>query len=202
MLLRNAVDLCARQACFGCGGAGVSLCGRCRADLLPPSRDEAVPWVDRVLVPWAYEGAARDLVLALKLRHRRDAAEPLARGVAEMVRVSGSRAAVVSWVPGRRRDVRIRGFDHAHVIAAQVAALLGLALVGLLRRTSARPDQTTLSGSERRANLIGAFSASVCSGPVLLVDDLVTTGATASASAQALKAAGAVRVDLAAPCRA
>lgn len=201
-MLENGLSLCARVACFGCGDAGASLCDGCRMDLAPPSRDDAVPSVDRVLVPWAYKGAARDLVLALKLRHRRDAAEPLARAIAETVRAVGSPAEIVSWVPGRRRDVRIRGFDHAHVIAEQVASHLGLALVGLLRRTSARPDQTTLSGPERRANLIGAFSASPCSRSVLLVDDLVTTGATASACAQALKAAGAPGVDLGAPCRA
>lgn len=98
--------------------------------------------------------------------------------------------------------MRVRGFDHAEVIARRVASRLGLPLVGLLQRTATRPDQTTLSGLERRNNLIGAFRAGPCPRAVVLVDDLVTTGATASACAQALRSAGAVWVEAVAPCRA
>ena len=151
---------------------------------------------------WRYEGAARDLVLALKLRAQRDAAVPLADAVVAELRAAGTEAAVVTWVPTRARDRRARGFDHAEVLARLVAGSLGLPVIGLLRRVDARPDQAGLSAAERRTNLRGAFASRPCAGSVLLVDDLVTTGATGSACACALKGAGALWVDLAAPCRA
>lgn len=109
---------------------------------------------------------------------------------------------VITWVPGRATDIRIRGFDHAALIASELGALIGLPVVGSIERTMDRPDQTTLSGPARRTNLHGAFVARSGAREVLLVDDLVTTGATATACTRALKAAGAGYVELAAGCRA
>lgn len=159
-------------------------------------------------VPWAYEGAARDLILALKLRAHRPAASVLGRHLAAWIQSVGTGASAVTWVPGRKRDTRIRGFDHAELIGREVGRRLGLPVVRTLRRTGARPDQTTLSASERRVNLQGAFGPLDRAGPLgrydklLLVDDLVTTGATAAACARALKDGGTTHVEVAAPCRA
>jgi predicted amidophosphoribosyltransferase len=167
-----------------------------------PPGDEPIPGVDRVYCPWRYDGVARDLVLALKLRHQRPAAEPLADALAMLVQGGGGRAAVVTWVPARRADRRRRGFDHAELIARHVAADLGLPVAGLLERASVRPDQAGLGRRQRWENLAGAFTGRPFSGVVLLVDDLVTTGATAAACARALRVGGATQVELAAPCRA
>ena len=141
-------------------------------------------------------------MLALKLRAQRDAAMPLAEAVAASVRRAGSEAALVTWVPARDYDRRVRGFDHAELVAREVAGSLGLPIAGLLGRTDARPDQAGLSAAQRWANLRGAFTSRTCGGAILLVDDLVTTGATGSACALALKGAGALWIELAAPCRA
>lgn len=178
------------------------MCGACAGALASPVQHAPVPGIAAIHCRWAYEGAARDLILALKLRGRRDVAAPLVDGVVDAIRTSGSRASCVTWVPARRGDIRRRGFDHAEVIAAGVARGLGLAAHRLLVRRFVRPDQAGLSAAERRANMLGAFGARRCGGSVLLVDDLVTTGATARACAGALLAAGAGRVELAAPCRA
>jgi ComF family protein len=121
--------------------------------------------------------------------------------VAEARRV-GLTGDVVTWVPGRRRDSRRRGFDHAELLARGVARRLGLRATALLRATGARPDQTALSARDRRINLRGAFVARPCSRRVVLVDDLVTTGATASSCAAALRRAGAPAVDVLVACRA
>lgn len=202
MAISTAIDLCARRRCFGCRAPGPWLCAACRADLVPPASSEPIPSVDEIFIPWRYEGAARDLVLALKLRGQRPAARPLAAALAASIHARGTDASVITWVPARRRDIRRRGFDHAEVIARALGDAIGLPVTCMLGRTSARPDQTTLSAIERRANLEGAFRGHQVAEAVLLVDDLVTTGATASSCARALRSAGSHIVQVAAPCRA
>jgi predicted amidophosphoribosyltransferase len=197
-----AIDLCARRRCFGCRASGAWLCASCSAGLIAPAPGAPIPLVDDTFIPWRYEGAARDLVLALKLRSQRAAALPLAAGLTASIHARGTRAAAITWVPARPGDVRRRGFDHAEAIARALGRSIGLPVAGMLERTSARPDQTTLSAAERRANLVGAFRARRAPDAVLLVDDLVTTGATASSCARALRAEGSHVIDLAAPCRA
>ena len=201
MLLR-AVSLAARPRCFGCLTPGDWLCPSCRGSLQPSPPGRPIPGIHRAHIPWLYEGAARDLVLALKLRARRPAALPLARAVVQAIRSSGTGAEAITWVPGRRRDVRVRGFDHAELIAREAGVHLGLPAVRLLERTMDRPDQTTLSSHARWTNLEGAFVARGRVAKVILVDDLVTTGATAAACAAALERGGTAQIEVAAPCRA
>jgi predicted amidophosphoribosyltransferase len=160
-----------------------------------------VPRVARVLAPFAYEGPARALVLDLKLRARRAAATPLVGGMCEEVMRVGLLGGTITWVPGRPVGVRERGFDHAEVLARGVGARLGLPVVAMLKPVSDRVDQTELGASERRRNLAGAFRAHACRGSVVVIDDLITTGATAFAAAVALLDAGARRVELLAACR-
>jgi len=155
-----------------------------------------------VLVGFPYLGAARSLVLDLKLRGDRDAALPLAEALIRGVAAEGLAAEVVSWIPGRAHENRRRGLDHAGTLAAQVGRGLGLPVQALLSHTSERPDQASLGAAERWANLEGAFDARDCPERVALVDDLVTTGATAAAGARALRDAGAVRVEVLAACSA
>lgn len=201
-MFSSAVSLAAAVRCFGCRTPGRWLCRGCRELLGPPKDVGAIPGVDRAHIAWHYEGAARDLVLALKLRSARPAAAVMAKAVAQAIQASGTAAEVMTWVPGRPRDIRVRGFDHAGAIARELGALTGIPLVPLLERTRDRPDQTTLSGQARWSNLDGAFAATGSAGRVLVVDDLVTTGATASSCATALRRLGASVVEVAAPCRA
>jgi predicted amidophosphoribosyltransferase len=161
-----------------------------------------VPPAEAVVAAWAYEGVPRALVLALKIRGLRPAAAPLAAGMVAAARSAGLRGAILVWVPGRRADMRRRGFDHAELLARTVAGELGLPARPVMTRLGRTPDQACLSRTARRRNLVGAFGARPCSGPVVLVDDVVTTGATVDVCARALLAAGASSVEALAPCRA
>jgi predicted amidophosphoribosyltransferase len=114
----------------------------------------------------------------------------------------GVEASLVTWVPGRARDRRIRGFDHAEVLGRGVARALGLRARAVVALAREPPDQASLSAAARRRNLVGAFTATPCPAPVLLVDDVVTTGATAAACASALRASGCPLVEVVAACRA
>lgn len=156
-----------------------------------------------MVVAWDYRDAARDLVLALKLRGRRDAAGPLVDAMAAAAHIHGLTAEILTWVPGRARDKRRRGFDHAELLARGLASKLGLPAAPLLRRVSDPPDQTSLSRAERRRNLAGVFEGTTRgAGRVAIVDDLVTTGATLTACAGALRATSAIVVEALVACRA
>jgi predicted amidophosphoribosyltransferase len=148
------------------------------------------------IAAWAYEGPVRALILALKLRALRMAARPLVEGMTEMARGAGLQGAWVTWVPGRAAGIRERGFDHAEVLARGVAHGLGLRPCRLLGRRHPARDQASLSATDRVRNARGAFCARASPASVVLVDDLITTGATAAACAAALRAAGAARVEL------
>lgn len=142
-------------------------------------------------------------MLALKLRHARTAAEPLVEAMVLAARRARLDADLVTWVPARRRDKRQRGFDHAEVLARGVARTLGLPAVQLLERIGVQADQVGLDRASRLSNLSGAFAARRgFAGAVLLVDDLVTTGATARSCAACLLSGGASSVQLVAACRA
>ena len=201
MTLLELVGLASPERCAGCRLPGSALCRECVHTLGKPVVSE-VPGVDQVVVGLPYRGAARSLVLDLKLRGDRGAAPPLARALLREVATVGLTAVVVTWVPGRAQENRRRGLDHAGILASQVGRGLGLPVQPLLERTGERPDQTSLRAAERWANLQGAFVARDCPQRVALVDDLVTTGATAAACSRALKEAGATRVEVLAACSA
>jgi ComF family protein len=109
----------------------------------------------------------------------------------------------VAYVPATAKARRRRGFDHAAEIAGELARLMGVPLMTALERGRAR-DQRELGRRERFANARGTFVANAGQMPphVLLVDDVLTTGATLDAAAAALKAAGAEEVRVATVARA
>lgn len=177
--------------CVRCAGASAAAVEGIRPD-----------GVDRILVRWAHDDAPRSLVLDLKIRALRAAAIPLGRGIAELIRAQGCRSRVLTWVPGRSTENRVRGFDHAELIAREVARAVGIPCLPLLFRRLHGVDQTGLSRLERKRNLVGVFGSIPVDGWVGLVDDVVTSGATAEVCAHSLKAAGASGVELLAACRA
>jgi predicted amidophosphoribosyltransferase len=158
--------------------------------------------LDAVAGVWRHEGLPRELVLGLKLRGMRMFAEPLVDGLVQVLMRTGTTADVITWPPCSRADKRRRGFDHAELLARGVGERIGLPAARLLRRVGRNVDQAGLPGAERRLNLLGAFDAQPIAGHVLLVDDVVTTGATLQACAHATARAGAERIGALAACSA
>ncbi|MDQ3956581.1 MAG: ComF family protein [Actinomycetota bacterium] len=200
--MREIAELVGRAACAGCGRRGVALCRDCEARLGVPDHRSPPPGIDRLICPYRYEGAPRSLVLDLKGRGRRDAAQPLADALVRVARRAGVGAEVVTWVPCGAVDRRRRGFDHAELLARTAADALGLPCGLLLRRAGAIRDQVGLSARERLTNLKGAFTARPAPASVCLVDDVITTGATAGCCAAALRGAGAREIELLVACSA
>jgi ComF family protein len=140
-----------------------------------------------------------DAVHKLKYGRRRPVADALAALLA--TRYPFADDALLVPVPLHPSRLRARGFNQAHLLARGIARRRGLALAPrVLRRARPTRQQPGLSAAERRRNLADAFtvrrSAQLAGRAVVLVDDVLTTGATADACARALRDAGAVRVDV------
>jgi predicted amidophosphoribosyltransferase len=198
--MRTLLDLVLPAACAGCGAAGVGWCADCTTSLARgpvrvwPRTDPGVPC-------WAlgrYAGPRRRAVLAAKERGRRDVAEPLglalAGGLARLR--DGNRPLVLVPAPSRAAAARRRGGDPV-VRAARVAArwLPDCRVVPLVRVWWGVRDSVGLTPRERQHNLHGRVSAVPgrrtgidipSNAEVVLVDDVLTTGATACESVRAL----------------
>jgi len=170
------------------------MCARCRRGLSPHGLGLSVG---------PYEGGLRLLIHELKFRGRQRVAERLAERILQVPGCSSvlSRDAVLVPVPLHPRRRRERGFNQSELLAHAIGRRAGLRVAAetLVRRTDTAP-QTGLSRAGRRSNVAGAFAVrhrgSVSGRVTVLVDDVVTTGATARACAKALKAAGAAEVRL------
>jgi predicted amidophosphoribosyltransferase len=159
----------------------------------------ALPGIARVTWAASYSGVARDLVTALKFGGRLQLAAVAAEAIADLV--DAAPLTVIVPVPPAPSRHRRRGFDPAHLIATALADRLGLPLARPLRRADG-PRQVGRPRSERLSAPPRVRAVSRQPGRVLLVDDVLTTGATLTACATALREAATGEFDAAVFARA
>jgi len=189
----DALALLLPVECAGCGLPDRAVCAACRTALRPEPSGRRLPDGTPVFSGLEYDGVVRAVILAFKEQGRADLARVLAPALAAAVTEAGAALDLVGpevvAVPGSRRARRRRGFDPVPALLARA----GLDRARVFTPARPHPAQKALSLEERARNLEGVFevSASVAGRRFLLVDDVVTTGATLSAAAGALRSAGA-----------
>jgi len=207
--------------CAGRGGAA-GLCADCRCELpwnrhpcrhcaLPLAQSQAAagicrrcarrePVFARAVCPFRYAFPVDRLLLALKFDSQWACGRLLGALLAETVRaLPGARPELLIPVPLHRRRFLERGFNQADELARPVRRALAIPLArDVLTRVQATRAQSGLPGRERERNVRAAFRARAGTPPrhVALIDDVLTTGHTASAAARALRDAGAIRVEV------
>jgi predicted amidophosphoribosyltransferase len=218
-LLDRALETLFPARCAGCGQGPWPFCDDCRSALVslePPWCDRCGrPWsrpvercrdcppvsIDSARAPFLYAGPARAAILRLKFSGWRAVADALAAAMLAVARPSSVDA--VTWVPLARRRMAERGYDQSRALAAAIARGLGVPMLPLLRRSVATAPQARRPAATRRDAMRGAFVATGRAPfSVALVDDVLTTGATASACADALRGSGARRIHLVTAARA
>lgn len=200
------VDLVVGGGCVGCGKAGVGVCRGCRGELAGARGfwvRERPLGVAPVVAGVVYGDPVRGVVVAHKERGRYGLARVLGGVLAGAVRrVLGERAGVwVVPVPSRAATVRRRGHDPLRRVARAAVRELrrqGVAarVAPALRVTRRVQDQAELSAAARMANLDGAFAVrsrwaeTLTDQPIVVVDDVMTTGSTLSEACRALESRG------------
>ena len=145
-----------------------------------------------------YEGVIRDCVHALKYENNQSLGDFFSYRLASLINKENWQLDMVTPVPLSAQRFRERGYNQSSLLAKPLAARLKTKFNPFaIRRIRHTPSQVGLSLEERRQNVIGAFQAEnalICGKSVLLVDDVMTTGATMIACAQAVRNAGAKTV--------
>ena len=205
------MDLALPASCAGCRREGSALCRECLPAL--DVRLHAAPGVEIGLpadlpapllqLEWCapFTGTTRRALHALKYGGERRLAPPLGAAIARRWARAGAGGDVLVPVPASPDRVRDRGYDQAALLAEEAGRRLRLPVVRAVERTRVTTAQFDLDRAGRAANLGGAFRvapsrpAQVAGRWVILVDDVVTTGATLAACAVSLLEAGAAAVS-------
>jgi ComF family protein len=184
------------ERCFGCGSlsGGCRTCQNCRRGGAP----------SHVWLTTDYGSAAQSLVTTYKFNHRRSCAVDVAKLMQATLykynddEMLNRKNYLISHIPTATSRVRQRGFDHAKLIARQISIATGLEQADLLIRLG-QSQQVGASRTQRQRQAEGTYRAKdlarISGRNILLIDDVVTTGATLAAAAKQLRRAGAKSVD-------
>jgi predicted amidophosphoribosyltransferase len=214
--MRALADLVLPRTCAGCGAPGSAVCPRCRRWLTAPrlaTPRRHLPGLPPTVAAGPYAGPVRPLVLEFKEHGRAELARPLGAALALAVTVllralpgpPPPGPVLLVPVPSSPAAVQRRGRDHVRELAGCAATELRAAgvparVLPVLRRGRGTRDSAGLDAGERRRNLAGRFSVrlprdgALPAGTLVIVDDVVTSGATLAEAARALGARSPGRV--------
>ena len=195
--------------CILCGkslkASETDLCAGCRTETKSyPKGKLKLQFLDSFAAVWYYEGYVRASILRYKFHGRRSYAEGYGRLLAmRLLEEYPEGFDLITWVPISARRKLERGYDQVELLAKAVGRELDMQPVRLLKKIRHNPPQSGITGyAARRANVLGAYRVigeeDLRGKRILLLDDVITTGATAGECARMLLTAGAGEVHCAA----
>ena len=182
----------------------MDLCHKCRIEApeCGISRTK-YPFLDSWTALWHYQDKVRRSILRYKFYGRRNYAAAYARmlGV-KLLKEERAEFDLITWVPISAKRLKKRGFDQGQLLAENLGEELKIPVTPLLKKIRDNPPQSGIVGhAHRKANVLGAYimtdSQTLKGKRILLLDDILTTGATAGECARVLLTAGAEEVHLA-----
>ncbi len=207
-IIYRLLDLFFPAKCVLCGKIlakdETDLCRNCRTETTAYSQNNnKLPYLARKIILWYYEGTVRGSLLRFKFCNARSYGQVYGRLLAMKLMREQIDFDILTWIPISRIRKWRRGYDQVELIANAVGTELETQPVSTLKKLRNNPPQSGMGNvAQRRANVFGIYQ---CTDPaivkgkrILLLDDIVTTGATASECARTLLTAGAKEVTCAA----
>ena len=180
------------------------LCRECRIHTPEfPNHTKKLPYLAGWTALWYYEGSVRGSILRFKFHNCRSYANTYGRLLAMKLTQEEMKFDILTWVPISRMRKWRRGYDQVELIANAVGAELDVTPFPTLKKLRNNPPQSGLTGApQRRANVLGVYRVldpdQIAGKRILLLDDIMTTGATAGECARMLLTYGAKEVYCAA----
>lgn len=167
------------------------------------SKTKSVQFADKIYAPFYYKGGVRSAIIRYKFRNKPVYARTFAQYIAKLISEDESFCAnFITWVPISKWRLHRRGYDQSELLAKALGKELGLPVIPTLRKKRNNRKQSKMKDvSARRANVIGVYkiidTEKIFLKRALLVDDVLTTGATLSEAARMLKTAGVSSISVA-----
>lgn len=196
------------EKCILCGRIlekdEMDLCRKCRIEAPECALSRTkYPFIDSWTALWHYQGNVRRSILRYKFYGRRNYAAAYARmlGV-KLLKEDRADVDLITWAPISAKRLKKRGFDQGQLLAEHLSRELQIPAAMLLKKIRDNPPQSGITGhAHRKANVLGVYSVTdpqtVAGKRILLLDDILTSGATAGECARILLTAGAAEVHLA-----
>ena len=206
MIFEGLKELLFPRKCVFCGGIlnrnESGICHRCGTELPEYEQQRFVRELNGFCILWYYEDRVRESLLRFKFHNRPDYADVYGPILAMKIQQRFPDADLLTWVPVSKVRRKERGYDQSELLAAAAAKELGIPAIRLLNKFRDNPAQSGLDSAEARKNNVrDAYrvcpDADVSGKRMILVDDILTTGATAGECARLLRQAGAAKVYLA-----
>ena len=203
MILQLLKELLFPRKCVFCGGIlnrnESGICRSCRTELPEYEGDRYLPELDGCCVLWYYQDAVRESLHRCKFYNRPDYADVYGPILAMKIQQRFPDAQVLTWAPVSKARLKQRGYDQSELLTKATARELGIPAVRLLVKHRDNPAQSGVENADvRRENVRDVYRlcGDAAGKRIVLVDDILTTGATAGECARVLRQAGAERVYL------
>ncbi|MCR4945202.1 MAG: ComF family protein [Clostridium sp.] len=176
--------------CLICGSPAEGICVKCRNSIVRcEENEESIGY---------YKGVLKQLILKFKFEKDFNAGDILVELLEEKIKAFDNEY-ILTFIPVSSKTMKKRGFNQCEYLAREIAFRNNYKVINTLKKVRETKDQKTLSKKERKENLIGAFEIinkeDILGKKIILIDDVITTGATLREAKKMLKLSGVLQIN-------